>query len=426
MTNAVNDEVPFLFYFSHYALHSPFTTDPNATGNYSASHNNDHQKFATMIEGMDQSLGQTITKLESLGIAEETLIIFLGDNGSDNPASTNNGLASGIYSDFPQRGKKATAWEGGIHVPLIVSWAKLNPSNPMQAAFPIPANSIETDLVTVWDVLPTILKVTDTPTTQEFDGYDLTPYLTNQPGEHRPQEFLMYLPIDHRNDYFAIYREGDMKLHYYFDDNSFKLYDIPNDLTESTDLSAAHPEIVLQMARKMAQAFEAGWGINGELWPTLTPTDGSSRPYTNDVFFIDYNVDGLNTVDSDGDGLFDYQEDIDSNGLLSDGESNVDLSDSDSDGTSDFVEIQLGLDPTDNTESFKVTIANTPPSSFTLTWPSQPGLTFSLMSSTTLEGPINDWSTEQNAIPAASSGDSTSLSIPVPSGDKKFYSIKLE
>ena len=426
MESAVNDATPFLLYFSHYALHSPFTTDPNATGDYSAAHNNNHQKFSTMIEGMDLSLGQTIAKLEALGIAEETLIIFLGDNGSDSPASTNNGLASGIYSDFPQRGKKATAWEGGIHVPFIVSWAKSNPTNPIQASYPITPNSIETDLVTVWDVLPTVLKISDTPTTQEFDGYDLTPYLTGQAGEHRPQEFLMYLPIDHRNDYFAIYREGDMKLHYYFADNSFQLYDIPNDLTESTDLAPTNPEIVLQMARKMAQAFQDGWGIHGELWPTLNPTDGSSRPYPNDVFFIDYTTDGKDTVDSDGDGLFDHQEDTDSNGLISPGESNVDLADTDSDGTSDFTESQLGLDPTDRTKSFTLIITDSAPASFTLTWPSQPGLTFSLMTSTTLQGPIINWTAEQTSIPSSSTGNNTTLTFPKPTEDKKFYSIKLE
>ena len=421
LENATEDGVPFLLYFSHYALHTPFTTDPNATGNYDSAVSTGHRRFSTMVEGMDRSLGQTIDALEELNIAEETLIIFLGDNGSDNPATTNNGFASGIYSDFPQRGKKATAWEGGIHVPMIVAWAKPNPDNPFQAAFPIPANSIETDIVTVWDILPTTLNITGVESSQEFDGHDLTPYLTGQPGTHRPQDFLMYLPIDHRNDYFAVYREEDWKLHYYFADNSFQLYHLPTDLTESNDRASTEPERVLSMARQMAKEFEEGWGIRGELWPTLAPTNGGARPYVDDPFLIDYSVQGRNFVDSDQDGIPDAIEDADGNGLVSTGETDSATSDTDGDGNSDGVEAAIGTNPLDPSSFFRTTYQISSSNDLILTWPSTSGNTFNLESSSNL---LN-WDIEQENIPASTTGDSTSVTI-TPADETRFYRITLE
>lgn len=422
---AVEDDVPFLIHLSHYAVHSPFSSDPNATGDYSAGVSNNHRNFATMLEGMDISLGQTIDKLEELGVAEETLIVFLGDNGSDNPAQSTNGFGSGIFSDFPQRGKKATAWEGGIHVPFIVSWAKPNPNNQIQAQLNIPTNSIETDLVTVWDVLPTLLNVADVETTQEFDGYDLSPYLTGQAGNHRPQEFLMYLPIDHRNDFFAVFREGGLKLHYFFADDSFQLYDIPNDLTESNDLTSTNPKEVVRLARKMALAFEDGWGIRGELWPTFNT--GSRPNYPDDPFVIDYAANGLDLVDCDNDGLPDAVEDADGDGLVSAGETDPELFDTDGDGSSDQTEIALGLDPLDASEVFTLCVESTSDGKALLTWPSVPGTSFNIVSSTDLSTLPENWAIHTGNIPADASGTTTSIQFDIDALDTaRFFAIELQ
>ena len=422
--SAVEDEVPFLVHLSHYAVHSPFTNDPNATGDYSAGVSGSHRNFATMLEGMDISLGQTIDKLEELGVAEETLIVFLGDNGSDSPAQTINAFGSGIFDDFPQRGKKATVWEGGIHVPFIVAWAKPDASNPVQAQFPIPANSIETDLVTVWDVLPTILNITDVETTQEFDGHDLTPYLTAQAGTHRPQEFLMYLPIDHRNDYFALFREENLKLHYFFADDSFRLYDIPNDLTESNDLAPANPKEVLRLARKMAQAFEDGWGIRGELWPTFNT--GSRPNFPDDPFFIDYVANGLDAVDCDNDGLADAMEDLNGDGLVSLGETDPELADTDGDGSSDQTEIRLGIDPLDRSESFQLCIEETPTGAVLLTWPSSPGVTFDVLTSSDLSTSVDTWAVHTMGLNADPEATTTSLEVAIDSEVARFFVVELK
>ena len=77
---------PFYLYFSHYAVHAPFESDPRFADHYKDSGKpKAAQAFATLVEGMDKSLGDMMDQLEELGVAENTLILFLGDNGSDAP-----------------------------------------------------------------------------------------------------------------------------------------------------------------------------------------------------------------------------------------------------------------------------------------------------------------------------------------------------
>ena len=86
------------------------------------------QAYATLIEGMDKSLGDILDHLESLGIAENTLVLFVGDNGSDAPL----GPVHEHASSFPLRAKKGTHYEGGMRVPFIASWAKPSKKNQFQ------------------------------------------------------------------------------------------------------------------------------------------------------------------------------------------------------------------------------------------------------------------------------------------------------
>lgn len=89
--------------------------------------------FATLIEGMDKSLGDVMDQLEKLGIAENTLIFFLGDNGGDAPLGDERGYGSSA----PLRGKKGTEFEGGMRVPFIVGWAKPEKKSAVQKHLPI-------------------------------------------------------------------------------------------------------------------------------------------------------------------------------------------------------------------------------------------------------------------------------------------------
>ena len=322
--DAVNDGVPFFSYMSYYAVHAPFTEDPNATGDYSDAVSNSHRRFSTMVEAVDRSVGEIRAKLEELGVAENTLIILVGDNGSDSPALRNLGQinSSSIFSDYPIRGKKASCYEGGNHVPLFVAWAKADPDNAFQQALPIAGGTVEHDIVSIVDLPTTILATADVAH-PPMDGVDLRPYLASVPGTHRQQTLLVHQPNSHDSPFFTSYRRDDYKLiyHYYEDPaDQFELYNLANDRNESNDLASTHPELVLELAREMAQALDDGWGVHGPLWPTFNGGGDEDRPFVSDPFLIDYFVDDRNLVDFDLDSFFDFEEDADADGLVSPGE----------------------------------------------------------------------------------------------------------
>ncbi|NWK55061.1 sulfatase [Verrucomicrobiaceae bacterium N1E253] len=264
ITQSVKDKQPFFAYMAHYAVHFPFDPDPRFTKNY-PSLKGDSLAFATMIEGMDKSLGDILAHLDELGVAENTLVIFISDNGSDSPMLS-----------APLRAQKGDKYEGGIRVPMIASWAKPNSENKLQQALPIPANSSTNDLVTCFDLFPTISKVAGINPRQNIDGHDLSPYLSGKPGHHRPQQLLIHFPHDHRSDYFTTYHEGDYKLIYNFADDSYELYHLTKDIGEKNNLAAKQPERVMQMALNMQAALKT----HGAQWPTHATKPPKEDPFT--------------------------------------------------------------------------------------------------------------------------------------------------
>ncbi|MCH7226886.1 sulfatase-like hydrolase/transferase [Haloferula sp. A504] len=417
ITETVGRGQPFFLYMSHYAVHAPFQTDPRATGDYSAI-TSTSRSFATMIEGMDLSLGEIVAHLDAEGVAEETLIIFLGDNGSDNPLLNDNALPDAPYNDYPLLGMKGNRAEGGSRIPLIVAWAKPDPTNPFQQALPIPGNSVEHDIVACWDLPVTIMNVAgvEIPSTADIHGQDLSPYLSGTPGSHREQEILIYYPHGRDdNDHFANYRKGDWKLTYLWEEERFALFDLAADPTESSDLAATHPEKVLEMARGMARRFEEEWTTTfGTIWPTY-PSAGQGALSTAAI---------MGNLDLDGDGRNDADEDANANGLLDPGETDPDDRDTDGDGSDDHTELRLGLDPLNPTKFFRAMIGPAPSNGFELRWPSQPGLTFTIRHSADLATPPLGWTTV-TGVPAAASGDESTWTYAGPD-TRRFFVIELE
>lgn len=244
--DAVNARKPFFAYMSHYAVHAPWQyPDARFSANYPQL-KGQGLAFATLVEGMDKSLGDMIQKLNELGVAEETLVIFFSDNGS---AWSANG---------PYRDKKGSRFEGGVRVPLIVSWAKPNPQNSIQTQFAIPANSVEHDVVTCVDMMPTILRIAGASIPQNgvIDGHDISPYFTGTPGPHRPQEFLTHFPHRHRNTLFSTYRHNNWKIIYSYASEQWELYDLANDPFERTNMVGKRPELALSLAKKLVQQLD--------------------------------------------------------------------------------------------------------------------------------------------------------------------------
>ncbi|CAA6677863.1 MULTISPECIES: sulfatase [unclassified Lentimonas] len=262
ITKSVEAEEPFFLYMSHYALHSPFESDTRFAANYADSDKPARaQAFATLVEGMDKSLGDIMDHLETLGVAEDTLIFFLGDNGTDAPLGSSHEVGCAA----PLKGKKGTHYEGGMRVPFIAAWAKPDAANAWQQQLPIAAGTIQTQLGTIMDLYPTILEVAGAMNPEEYiyDGYGLKTLLTGERDKSHPDAFLMHFPHDHRSKYFTSYRNGDWKLvyHYYPKTNKqqshYELFNLKDDFAESTNLAKSNPEKLNAMVRAMVAQLEA-------------------------------------------------------------------------------------------------------------------------------------------------------------------------
>jgi arylsulfatase A-like enzyme len=440
--DAVESGEPFFGFICYRDVHTSFYYASDYTNDYSAAYSDNHAKFGTMVESVDNSLGTILAKLEEEGVAENTLIIFLGDNGSDSPALSDEGEAYGDdFDDYPMRGKKGSTYEGGIRVPLLAAWASPNSSNSFQQALSIPGDSVEHDMVTVEDIAPTILSTVGAAI-PDMDGYDLTPYLRAEDGTHRPQKVLRHMPHEHRSNYFTCFRDGDWKIIYRYhieesiangethEDagyNSFELYNLADDPRETNDLASVQTEKMLTMARAMAQELDESWGDYGELWPTLNPERIAipDRPLEDDPFFIDFSLDGRDEIDSDGDGLSDAEEDLNADGLVAATETDADDLDTDGDGSDDYTEHRLNLDPLDAEEAFVVEMIVTGDSSFSLSWPSTEGTSYNILTSTNLLEGAESWQVAVSNVSAHAVSNETSQVVDEEGLGVGFFRVEL-
>ena len=254
---------PFFLYMAHYAVHAPFHSDPRFAKNYSATDQPENAKaFATLIEGMDQSLGDLLDHLNDLGVAENTLVFFLGDNGSDAPLGHEHAVACAA----PLRGKKGSHYEGGMRVPLIAAWAKRDENNVHQMKLPVAAGAIQPQVASVTDLFPTIGKLVgiQVPPGHDVDGRDLSRLLTGVRDDSREQSFLMHYPhAPHRSTYFTCLRMGDWKVIYHFipsDDSDglrYQLFNLAEDPFESTNLANREPQKLAEMMLALSERLES-------------------------------------------------------------------------------------------------------------------------------------------------------------------------
>ncbi|MCB1020068.1 MAG: sulfatase [Acidobacteria bacterium] len=247
---------PFLLYLSHYAVHTPIQAKPELVAKYKAkgpSGGQSNPEYAAMVEGLDQSVGAVLAKLDALGLTDNTVVFFFSDNG---------GLSKGgkITSNEPLRGEKSTAWEGGVRVPLIVRW-------PGKAEA---GRVVEEPVISV-DFFPTMLEMAGVDPAPGVDGKSLVDLLEGKPFERGPifwhyPHYNAHTPVETCTPYGAI-REGPFKLIERYEDGALELYDLREDIGETRDLARAMPDKTRELAAKLA-AWRRGVGAQ---MPTPNP-----------------------------------------------------------------------------------------------------------------------------------------------------------
>ena len=260
MEKAVKEGKPFYLNMAHYAVHAPFQKDPRFIARYNdPSKGKDAAAFATLIEGMDKSLGDIMDKLQDLGVAENTMIIFLGDNGGDAPL----GGPGEHACCAPLRGKKGAEYEGGMRVPFIMSWARPDKRNKFQKRYPIAQNAVQTQMGTIMDIYPTVLSVAGVkaPKGYVLDGNDLKKLAKGKTDKKHRDDFLMHFPHAHRGSYFTVYRKGDWKLIYYYNPQNpaqpyMKLYNLKDDPYENYEMAKEQPGVVKTLFEGMKARLE--------------------------------------------------------------------------------------------------------------------------------------------------------------------------
>ncbi len=224
---------------------------------------------------MDKSLGDMMDEFGKLGIAENTLIFFLGDNGSDAPLGGQHTVACAA----PLRGKKGAHYEGGMRVPFIAAWGKVNPENKWQKKMAIAQGAIQGQVASVEDLLPTLLELAgaDLPDDHVVDGTSLKTLLTGKLDPSRPEQFLMHYPHGiHRSNYFTTWRDGDWKVIYHtlpkipthggrvqFEGGNYELYNLAEDPFESSNLAKSNP----QQLRRLMKGLVASLQEHKALYP---------------------------------------------------------------------------------------------------------------------------------------------------------------
>jgi arylsulfatase A-like enzyme len=246
-----NKDKPFLLYLSHYAVHTPIEAKPaliekykakaaklpkhegpefiTMYGRYETRQVQDNPVYAGMVQSVDESIGRVLRKIDELGVAQNTAIIFMSDNG---------GLSTvprgGPTCNLPLRAGKGWLYEGGIREPMIIKWPGV-----------VRPGSVCSEPVTSTDFYPTMLQMAGLPLKpkQHVDGVSLVPLLEGTAKLNRKAIYWHY-PHYHGSGSkpSGAVRAGDYKLIEWYEDNSIELYNLKDDIREQHDLAARMPQ----------------------------------------------------------------------------------------------------------------------------------------------------------------------------------------
>ncbi len=260
LTNRLTDEslqfigsagdAPFFLYLAFYTIHTPIMGCDEYDEIYEEKSlqlpskgemitrmehdaqtriNQSNAKYAAMMRSLDANVGRLLEKLDEQGYADNTIIVFTSDNG---------GLTTiprgGPTAVVPLRAGKGWCYEGGIRVPLLISYPGMQHAGE---TCDVPAISM--------DYYPTLLELAgmDPDPGQHIDGKSIVPFLKD-PGKAAHRTMVWHFPHYHGSAWRpgSAIRDGNWKLIEFYEDNIVELYDLENDMEERVDLAEAMPE----------------------------------------------------------------------------------------------------------------------------------------------------------------------------------------
>ena len=230
---------PFFLYMAHYAVHLPYDPDKRFMDKYRKLPPKE-AAYASLIEGMDKSLGDLMKYLEEKKLSDNTIIIFYSDNGGYTRSPR---MGKFDTQNSPLRAGKGSLFEGGIRVPAIIKWNGV-----------VKPNTTNNQYFSIQDLFPTILqmaKISYYKTAQKVDGESIVPFLENANVSDTNKILFWHFPnkwtVNKPNEpseyvcYSSALRKGDWKIIYYYEKEKGVLYNLKNDLGERFDLSIKFP-----------------------------------------------------------------------------------------------------------------------------------------------------------------------------------------
>ncbi len=221
-----NSNQPFFLYLAHWGVHTPLQAtreDYEAVGDIEPHR---LRVYAAMVRALDRSVGRILDKLEEESLAENTIIVFSSDNGGA-------GYIGLPEVNAPYRGWKITLFEGGIRVPMLVSW-------PGHIA---PGTVVDTPVAHI-DVMPTLAAAAGAPLPEgvEIDGLNMLPAAMNTGDLMREDDALYW-----SSGYYRVVRAGDWKLQVNGRQEKSWLFNLAEDPTERVNLADTRPDKLAEL-----------------------------------------------------------------------------------------------------------------------------------------------------------------------------------
>lgn len=231
---------PFLMYFPYYTVHTPIQAKPEDQARFEPLSDPEKRHrdpaYAGMLAALDRSVGRLRERLDELGIAERTVIVFTGDNGGLDRKGRDGRMGNPTEND-PLRAGKGSAYEGGVRTPTIYYWPDVTPSGTVS----------DTPVITV-DIYPTVLEIAgvagDADHNQRVDGASLAALLRNPDSGLSRDTLYWHYPHYHNGGAtpYSAMRDGDLRLVHFYEDDRVELYDLAEDVGEERDLAETMPE----------------------------------------------------------------------------------------------------------------------------------------------------------------------------------------